>query len=709
MSDARTTSGAIPFPDDRLSDQALYINREISWLSFNRRVLEEARDPAWPLLERFKFLGIFYSNLDEFFMIRVSGLHEQLEAAITERSPDGLSASQQLEMIREIVRTDLAAASDLLRSELLRELQKAGIQLLSWEEIDSDRRRHLTRYFENVVFPVLTPLAFDPAHPFPFLSSLSLSLAVQLSDGEGRRPRFARVKVPPSLSRFVPLSGGPLRSSAEFILLEDLIAAHLDDLFPGMKVLGACCFRVTRDADLDIREEEANDLLRSVTENLRRRRFGAAVRLEIEASCSEKVRDLLQSQLELDEQDVYAVEGDLGECDIQAVTRLDRPDLKDSPFAPASRTLFTRPGEAFDRIREEDVLLHHPYDSFDPLLRFLIDAADDPDVLAIKMTLYRTGADSPIVAALTRAAENGKQVAVLVELQARFDEEKNIHWANALERAGVHVAYGVEGLKTHAKVALVVRREGNEMRRYVHLGTGNYNPVTAAIYTDLGLFTSRPQIGHDASELFNFLTGFSNKRRFKLLTLAPFSLHEKVLGLIDRQRTNAVEGKPARIIAKMNSLVDPQIIEALYRASRAGVEIDLAIRGICCLRPGVAGVSETIRVSSVVGRFLEHSRAFSFGAGHEEEIYISSADWMPRNFFRRVELMVPILQESAKEKIRLEVFEPFLTDNSRARDLRPDGTYVRRVPAAGEPVRDAQQSLIDRLARRGLRAVPAVD
>jgi polyphosphate kinase len=709
MSEPRVTHGAFPVPEDRFGDESLYFNREISWLAFNRRVLEEARDAAWPLLERFKFLGIFFANLDEFFMIRVSGLHEQLEAAISERSPDGLSASQQLAKIREIVRADLTAANETLKTDLLPQLEKSGIRLRSWEEIDAEKREALTRYFENVVFPVLTPLAFDPAHPFPFLSNLSLSLAVQLSDGEGRRPQFARVKVPPSLSRFVPISGGPLRSAEEFILLEDLIAAHLDDLFPGMKVLGACCFRVTRDADLVIREEEANDLLRSVAENVRQRRFGAAVRLEVDTSCSEKVRELLRSQLELDAEDVYAVDGDLGECDLQAVTRLDRPDLKDSPVVPASRTLFSRRGEAFERIREEDVLLHHPYDSFEPLLRFLGDAADDPDVLAIKMTLYRTGADSPVVAALTRAAENGKQVAVLVELQARFDEEKNIHWARALEHAGVHVAYGVEGLKTHAKLALVVRREGTEMRRYVHIGTGNYNPVTAAVYTDLGLFTASTQFGHDASEVFNFLTGFSNKRRFRLLTLAPFYLHEKVLGLIDRQREIAGEGKPARIVAKMNSLVDPQIIAALYRASRAGVEIDLAIRGICCLRPGVPNVSETIRVSSVVGRLLEHSRAFSFGVGDEEEIYISSADWMPRNFFRRVELMAPVLQESAKEKIRREVFEPFLTDNSRARDLQADGTYVRRIPAAGEPVRDAQQSLIDRLARRGLRAVPAVD
>ena len=707
MSEPRAREGPFSTPEDRLDDQSLYFNREISWLAFNRRVLEEARDRSWPLLERFKFLGIFHSNLDEFFMIRVSGLHEQLEAAITGRSPDGLSAEQQLEKIREIVREDVALASDLLIGDLLPRLAEEGIRLLAWKDVDEERRRNLTRYFEKVVFPILTPLAFDPAHPFPFLSNLSLSLAVQLSHGEGRRPRFARVKVPSSIPRFVPLSGGPLRSSTEFVLLEDLIEAHLDHLFPGMKVLAASSFRVTRDADLDVLEEEANDLLRSVAENVRRRRFGAAVRLEVESGCAEKVRELLQSQLELDEEDVYAVDGTLAECDLLAVTRLDRADLKDAPFVPASKALFSQRGEAFDRIRKGDVLLHHPYDSFDPVLRFLEDAAADPDVLAIKMTLYRTGADSPIVAALTRAAENGKQVAVLVELQARFDEEKNILWARALERAGVHVAYGVEGLKTHAKIALVVRREGASMRRYVHFGTGNYNPVTAAVYTDLGLFTARPEFGHDASELFNFLTGFSEQRRFKVLTLAPFSLHTKVLSLIDGQTTRAREGKPARIVAKMNSLVDPPVIQALYRASKAGVQIDLGIRGICCLRPGVSKVSENIRVASVVGRFLEHSRAFSFGPPGEEEIFIASADWMPRNFFRRVELMVPILEEATKEKIRQEVFEPFLSDNSRARDLLSDGTYVRRSPPAGGPVLDAQQSLIEPLSRRGLRAVPS--
>ncbi len=692
-------------PEDRLNDRALYFNREISWLAFNRRVLEEALDPAWPLLERLKFLAIFHSNLDEFFMIRVSGLHEQLEAAVTERSADGLSAQEQLRIICETARGDCDLAVATLTQDVLPKLRQQGVRLLRWEELETARRKELTDYFESVVFPVLTPLAFDPAHPFPFLSNLSLSLAVELSDKEQGKPFFARVKVPPSLPRLVPVPGGAGNDS-DFVLLEDLVEAHVSSLFPGMKIRGASAFRVTRDADFDLREEEAGDLLRSVAENVRQRRFGAAIRLEVDKRCPDTVRDLLRRQLELDAEDLYEVDGPLGASDFLALLRLERPDLKDADFLPGSRAFFASPADGFEAIRQKDVLLHHPYDSFDPVLRFLEGAAEDPDVLAIKMTLYRTGTDSPLVAALTRAAENGKQVAVLVELQARFDEEKNIQWARSLERAGVHVAYGVEGLKTHAKIALVVRREGSAMRRYVHIGTGNYNRATSRVYTDLGLFTARPEFGLDASELFNFLTGFSKRTRYKRLSVAPFSLHEKVLSLIDREAEKAREGRPAAITAKMNSLVDPKVIRALYRASTAGVPVTLAVRGICCLRPGVSGVSENIRVSSIVGRFLEHSRAFSFGVGDEEEIFLSSADWMPRNFFRRVELMVPVLDAQAREKIRLEVFEPIRADNSRARDLQSDGTYVRRTPSSGAPAVDAQQSILERLARRGLRAVP---
>jgi polyphosphate kinase len=691
-------------PDDRFTDRQLYFNREISWLAFNRRVLEEALDTNWPLLERLKFLSIFHSNLDEFFMIRVSGLHEQLEAAVTERSADGLSTTEQLKMISEIVRKDVELATETLNTDLLPKLRVAGIRVLRWDELEADRRKELTSYFENVVFPVLTPLAFDPAHPFPFVSNLSLSLAIELSEKEEARTHFARVKVPPSLPRLVPVppETGP---AGDFVLLEELVEAHLSLLFPGMKIRGASAFRVTRDADMEIREDEAGDLLRSVTENIRRRRFGAAIRLEVDDRCTERVRNLLAQQFELDPDDVYEIRGPLAVSDFLSLLKLDRNDLKDAPFLPSAHSLFSEPGSVFETIKKNDVLLHHPYDSFDPVMRFLDDAASDPDVLAIKMTLYRTGTDSPIVAALARAAENGKQVAVLVELQARFDEEKNIQWARSLERAGVHVAYGVEGLKTHAKIALVVRREGSSIRRYVHIGTGNYNRVTARIYTDLGLFTARPEFGYDASELFNFLTGFSKRTRYKRLSVAPHWLHEKLVSLIDREAEKARQGKPSAIVAKMNSLVDAKVIRALYRASGAGVPISLGVRGICCLRPGVPGVSEGIRVSSVVGRFLEHSRVFAFGVGDEEEIYISSADWMPRNFFRRVELMAPILDEKAKEKIRQEVLEPMVKDNSRARDLQNDGTYLRRNPQAGETPLDSQQTLIDKLARRGLRAV----
>jgi polyphosphate kinase len=703
--------GSPPAPDDRLEDHSLYFNREISWLAFNRRVLEEAVDSAWPALERLKFLSIFHSNLDEFFMIRVSGLHEQLEAAVTERSADGLSAPEQLRLIREIVKRDVTQATETLTADLLPKLNEAGIRALTWAKLSAERQKEMTAYFESVVFPILTPLAFDPAHPFPFVSNLSLSLAVELSEKKEGHRRFARVKVPASLPRFVPLPPEPGTEAAsgrpmhDFLLLESLLEAHLETLFPGMDITGVSAFRVTRDADFEIREDEAGDLLRSVAENIRRRRFGAAIRLEVEARCPENVRELLREELELEADDVYDVMGPLAVADFLTLGKLDRPDLKDAPLASASRALFSKSGDVFETLRKGDVLLHHPYDSFDPVLRFLEDSAADPNVLAIKMTLYRTGTDSPVVAALARAAENGKQVAVLVELKARFDEENNIQWARSLERAGVHVAYGVEGLKTHAKIALVVRREGNAIRRYVHFGTGNYNRFTSTIYTDLGLFTARPDFGSDASELFNFLTGFSRRTRYKKLTVAPSRLEERLLALIERETEKARGGKPARIIAKMNALVASRLIRALYGASQAGVPITLAVRGICCLRPGVPGVSETIRVSSVVGRFLEHSRAFSFGVGEEEEIYISSADWMPRNLFRRVELMVPVLEEKTKEKIRKEVFELLLADNARARDLQSDGTYVRRHPEPVETLVDCQQSLIDRLARRGLHAV----
>lgn len=704
MTEARRQAGDAT-PDERLNDRSLYFNREISWLAFNHRVLEEALDPAWPLLERLKFLSIFQSNLDEFFMIRVSGLHEQLEAAVTERSADGLSAQEQLRLISETARRDCALAASTLTGDVLPKLREQGVRILSWSGLEAERRKELSGYFESVVFPVLTPLAFDPAHPFPFLSNLSLSLAIELSEkDDATKPFFARVKVPPSLPRLVPVPGEP-EGASDFLLMEDLIEAHLSSLFPGMKIRGASAFRVTRDADFDLREEEAGDLLRTVAENVRQRRFGAAIRLEVDARCPEAVRELLRTQLELDSEDVYVTDGPLGTSDFLALLRLERPALKDPDFLAASRGFFSNADAGFGAIRQKDVLLHQPYDSFDPVLRFLEAAAEDPDVLAIKMTLYRTGPDSPVVAALARAGENGKQVAVLVELQARFDEEKNIQWARSLERAGVHVAYGVEGLKTHAKIALVVRREGNAMRRYVHVGTGNYNRATSRIYTDLGLFTARPEFGHDASELFNFLTGFSKRTRYKRLTVAPFNLHEKVLALIDRETEKALQGKSAAITAKMNSLVDPKVIRALYRASIAGVPVLLGVRGICCLRPGVPGISENIRVVSVVGRFLEHSRAFSFGVGEEEDMFISSADWMPRNFFRRVELMTPILDPQAREKIRQEEFEPLWSDNSRGRDLQSDGTYVRRTPQPGTPAVDAQLLLLDRLARRGLRAV----
>ncbi len=700
--------GGSATPDDRLEDHALYFNREISWLAFNRRVLEEALDPTWPLLERLKFLSIFHSNLDEFFMIRVSGLHEQLEASVTERSADGLSAPEQLRLIREIVERDASAAMQALREDLQPKLAEAGVRVLRWKEIEPERRKELTAYFENVVFPVLTPLAFDPAHPFPFVSNLSLSLAVELREKKEKNAAFARVKVPASLSRFVPVPGAATKD-LEFLLLEELVEAHLERLFPGMEILGASAFRVTRDADIEIREDEAGDLLRNVVENVRRRRFGAAIRLEVESRCPEAVRELLRTQLELEPDDVYAIDGPLGAADFLSVLKLDLPELKDAPYLPGSRSLFEPPADVFETIRKGDVLLHHPYDSFDPVLRFLETAAADQDVLAIKMTLYRTGADSPIVAALARAAENGKQVAVLVELKARFDEENNIQWARSLERAGVHVAYGVEGLKTHAKIALVVRREGTTMRRYVHVGTGNYNAATARVYTDLGLFTARADFGHDATELFNFLTGFSKKTKYRRLSVAPFSLHEKVLALIDREAEKAREGKPSAIMAKMNALVDPTVIRALYRASQAGVPIELAIRGICCLRPGVPGVSD------------EHPRL-------ERRRPLPRAQ--PRLLLRR-------RRRGGDLHLQRRLDAPQLLPPGRADDADPGregqgedppgGLRADRCrttaapatsrataptsgvsPASGERASDTQQDLLDKLVRRGLKAVPAL-
>jgi polyphosphate kinase len=694
-----------------LGDPSLYLNRETSWLAFNERVLSEALDARWPLLERLKFLSIYASNLDEFFMIRVSGLHGQLEAAaLVETSPDGLSARDQLTRIGQVIRRQLAVAADLLAGDLLPALAGHGIRIRDWESLDGETKRQARKYFRRSVFPVVTPLAVDPGHPFPFLSNLSLSLAVEARDPETKERKFARIKVPEILPRFVPFEsfdpghpGGNADGTSDFLPLEQLLAANLDELFPGMEILGTYPFRVTRDMDYDILEDEAHDLLSIVDREVRRRRFGACVRLEVSAGIPQRVRQLLTEKLAIDEEDVYESAGPLGLRALMSIAMLARPALRDPPFVSRQPLELGELGEKVDLfavLRGRDLLLHHPYDSFGPVLAFLRQAAEDPDVLAIKMTLYRTGANAEVVRLLIRAAENHKQVAVSVEIKARFDEENNIAWARALEHAGAHVFFGRADFKTHAKATLVVRREGEGLRRYVHLSTGNYNESTSRLYTDLGLFTADPEFGEDLSEFFNGLSGFSKKARHRRLAVAPTALAEAVIAKIDAQAARARAGETAAIFAKLNALVDGEVIQALYRASRAGVPITLCVRGICCLRPGVPGVSQNIRVLSIVGRFLEHERIFVFGPAGEQEILLSSADWMPRNLHRRVEVMFPVQSETLRQQIRQEVLEPVLADNAHAYDMGPDGEYVRRIPAESEPARGAQAEVLERVIRR---------
>ena len=695
-----------------LGDPSLYFNRELSWLAFNDRVLQEARQTHWPLLERLKFLAIYGSNLDEFFMIRVSGLHEQLEAAVLDAKPDGLTPREQLTRIGQIVRQQGAVAEKLLADALRPALAAQGIHIRNWSDLSPESRRTARLYFRRLVFPVLTPLAVDPGHPFPFLSNLSLSLAVETRDPDTKDRGFARVKVPEILPRFIPFSAfeashppaGPdapgSAAPAEFLPLEQLIAANLDDLFPGMEILGHYPFRITRDMDLDILEDEAHDLLSVVDREVRRRRFGACVRLEVDARVPDRIRRLLLEKLEIDEEDVYVSAAPLGLAALWSLVSLPRPDLHDPPLVSHVPADLDAAADPFATIRQRDHLIHHPYDSFTVVLDFIRRAAVDPHVLAIKMTLYRAGSNSEVVRALVQAAENGKQVAVSIELKARFDEATNIAWARTLERAGAHVFFGHAASKTHAKIALVVRQEADGLRRYVHLATGNYNAGTARVYTDIGLLTANPELGEDASELFNSLSGFSKKPRYRKLAVAPLTLTEAVLARIAEQTTRAQSGGRGYIFAKLNALADVRIIQALYRASAAGVKIDLCVRGICCLRPGVPGVSENIRVFSIVGRFLEHERVFVFGPAGEEQIFLSSADWMPRNLLRRVEVMFPIETPVLREQIRREVVEPALADTAFAYDMHTDGTYTRRVPSDGVPARGAQLEALERVLHR---------
>ena len=669
---------------------SLYINRELSWLQFNRRVLHEATDARTPLLERVKFLSIFSSNLDEFFQVRVAGLRQQVAARLSELTADGMTPDDQLRAIAQTVRELNREHGATLTQDVIPALKERGIELItSFEQLSAEDIANIRNTFTTNVFPVLTPLAVDPAHPFPYISNLSLSLAVVLRGDDGEE-RFARVKVPKILARWVPLPG-----THRYVPLELVIAANLESLFPGIEILGSYPFRITRNTDLEIDPDEADDLLAVIQEEVRNRRFAEVVRLEVNPGMPESLRALVLAELNADQEtdglpltidDVYEVDGLLDASGLMTLAAIEIPDLHDPgvmPVVPA-RLAVAGSRTVFDAIREGDIVVHHPYESFAASVeRFIQTATEDPDVLAIKTTLYRTGGDSHIARMLASAAERGKQVAVLIELQARFDEENNIRWAQRFEDVGVHVSYGVAGLKTHAKVILVVRREGDQIRRYVHIGTGNYEPKTARIYTDFGLFTCDSDLGADLSDLFNVLTGFANPQGYRKLIVAPTSMRPKLVALIRTEIGRAEAGEPARIIAKMNSLVDPDIIAQLYEASRAGVTIDLIVRGICCLRPGVPGISENIRVVSVIGRFLEHSRVWHFGSGSSAEVYITSADWMPRNLDRRIEAAVPLESWAHRQMVK-DQLELMLTDNRQAWDLAADGTWAQRTPGEKE-------------------------
>jgi len=675
-------------------DPSLYINRELSWLEFNQRVLEEALDQRHPLLERVKFLSIVSSNLDEFFMIRVAAIKEQILADVLEYSPDGRSPIEQLKAIHERASLMFKHMSSCFWDDLHPKLDAAGIHLLKMAELQNDERKVLEDVFARQIFPVLTPLAFDPGHPFPYISNLSLSLAVVVRNPKGEE-KFARVKVPDVLPRLVEIPGeGIDRRTFRFVWLEDLIAGNLGMLFPGMTVKESYTFRVTRNADTEIEEDEAEDLIRSIAESLRQRRFGSVVRVGVQNSMPTRIKDILVENLGVTNDDVYHLIPPHGLSHLLMLLKLPRPELKDVPFQPSPVVSDDEAEDMFSVIRRSNLVLHHPYDSFAPVVQFIKAAATDPNVLAIKQTLYRIGKESPLIPLFIQAAEGGKQVAVLVELKARFDEENNIVWARQLEQAGIHVVYGLVGLKTHAKMALVVRKEQDGLRRYVHLGTGNYNPITARIYTDMSYFTCKEDVCNDASEVFNFLTGYSHRNAYKKLTVAPMNLRERITALIRREIEQAKAGNPGRMILKLNALTDIKIIETLYEASKAGATVDLIVRGICCLRPGIKGISDNIRVVSIVGRFLEHSRVFYFANDGKPELYLSSADMMGRNLDRRVELMFPIEDPVVAESIKREVLDTALKDNVRARLLNPDGTYVRLTPGDAEEILDSQALIL---------------
>ena len=693
----------------------LYINRELSWLAFNQRVLAQALDERTPLLDQAKFSAIFSNNLDEFFMVRVASLKSQVEAGVSTKSEDGKTPLEQLLTIRQHLIPLLQQQQQHYRQRLKNGLREHHVQLLDYKQLNKAQRDWVRRYFQSSVFPVLTPLAVDPAHPFPFVSNLSLNVAAVIRDPETGQQQFARVKVPQkNLPRFVSIPPELSRCRQKpihtAIPQEQVIAFNLEMLFPGMCVEGHYFFRVTRDADLELRDLEADDLMLALEQGLRKRRIGGeVVRLEVPNEMPDDVVELLKSGLAIEQDDVYVIDGPLGLDDLFSLTSLPLPKLKSKTHTGQTPTAVSRSQQhlieegaikteefesIFSVIRRGDILLHHPYDLFSTTVEeFINQAADDPQVAGIKMTLYRTSKDSPIIAALIRAAENGKQVMALVELKARFDEDNNIQWAKQLERSGVHVVYGVLGLKTHTKIVLVVRKEGEKLQSYVHIGTGNYNSKTSKLYTDLGLLSARPELGQDLVELFNYLTGFSKQQDFRRLLVAPVTLRKGMEALIRREIDHARAGRPGRIKAKMNSLVDPKIIALLYEASQAGVQIELIIRGMCSLIPGREGLSETITVISIIGQFLEHSRIFWFHNGGDAEVFIGSADWMSRNLDRRVEAVTPVDDPPLREKLE-RLLDLYLSDNHGSWDMQSDGHFSARRPAEGEPVRHAQTALI---------------
>jgi polyphosphate kinase len=695
-------------PNQKTSPQvqrSRYINREIGWIWFNRHVLDEASDHRHPLLERVKFLSIFANNLDEFFMIRVSGLQRQVESGVLEAPPDGMSPIEQLAEIHDLLAPLLANQSVCWEKDLVPAMKEEGIEILPVCTLTEEERSIMREYYEREIFPVLTPLAFDKSHPFPFISNLSLNLAIVVRDPQRKEELFARIKIPTDL--FPRLICIPVQKNSKkrgkhaekFVFLEDLVASCLDRLFPGMEVIATYPFRVTRDADFEIEEDEASDLLTAIEESVELRRIGSPVRIEVSSAMPAGICEMLSVKLGISRDMFYRVEQPVGMADLVQLYGLNRPDLKDPPFVPAIPSSLEGEADIFAEIRKGDILLFHPYDSFSPVVSFLKQAAKDPDVLAIKMTLYRVGPNSPIVDALMEARDNGKDVATMIELKARFDEENNIGWARALERAGVHVVYGLSGVKVHSKVCMVVRKEKEGITRYIHLGTGNYNASTSRIYADLGLFTGDPVIGADVADLFNALTGYSRVHSYRSLMVAPVSIRKGLFERIEREIELHRRTGGGHIIFKINALVDKDCIDILYRASEAGVRVELQVRGICCLRPGVPGMSENITVSTIVGRFLEHPRIFYFRNGGEEEVFLGSADLMPRNLDRRVEVIFPINDHIIRRSIIDTILNVYMKDTVNMRILNPDGNYTRVKLQPGVTPCNAQGWLI---AHRGI-------